>query len=291
MDNRNHIIDTLERAYHVYLNRQSDVLFNSATDYLFDQINNIPICRDIISAIKREYPIDSDVIKENQCKEYFSYIDGVTNNNAYYISYCLHLIDYIREKGIVSPKGYDEKCYWLYSNIRGSKDSMMLFKTDFMRPIIDYIINQLHEEIYILYLLDRFKQRIERFKPIDKIQDKDELFLQKELFLYLFDQGIELGNSSNIGNGEVDFIVDINHKPFVIEVKLYRKDGIYSKYLSQLKDYMSKTSAHWGCLYIFTTEDVCFELENPLKYLFIKTIYIGNKTPSRRNTSVVTLEK
>ena len=288
MDGRKQIIDKIEHYYQDYLNRQSDVLFNSATDELLDLVFNATICKNIVSHVKELYPISNELLEKNQNTEYFNYANDITKSKEYYISYCLHWFDYIKAKGIYTPKGYDQDCYWLYSNIRGSKDSMMLFKTDFIRPILNYIINQLTEENYVLYLLDRYKQRTERFKTINP-EGKRELDLQQDLFLYLFDEGLELGNSTNIGNGEVDFIINVNGNPFLIETKLYKKGTSYKKYISQLKDYMGKVSANWGCLYIFTTEDATFEFETNYNNIFLRTIYIGNIKPSNRNTRTITI--
>lgn len=286
MDDRKRIIDYIEQQYQYYLNRQSDVLFNAATDELFDLITAIPICKDIISKIKKEYPVNQELLINNQNIEYFTYVDNITSKPSYYISYCLHWFDYIKNKGVHSPEGYDQKCDWLHSNMRGPKDSMLLFKTDFVRPILNYIINQLDEEVYLLYLLERFKQRAERFGI--NIHDKttNELTLQKDLFLYLFDEGLELWHSADIGNGEIDFAINITGQPFIIEVKLYKKESNTNGYISQLKDYMEKTSANWGCLYIFTTEDVSFELGTASDFIFVKTIYIGHKKPSQRKTKI-----
>ena len=285
MYGRKQIIDKIEHYYQSYLNRQSDVLFNASTDELLDFVLNVTICKNIVSYVKELYPISNELLEKNQKTDYFNYTNDITKSKEYYISYCLHWFDYIKAKGIYAPKGYDQDCYWLYSNIRGSKDSMMLFKTDFIRPILNYIINQLTEENYILYLLDRYKQRTERFKTINP-EEKRELDLQQDLFLYLFDEGLELGNSTNIGNGEVDFIIDVNGNPFIIEAKLYKKGTSYKKYISQLKDYMGKVSAYWGCLYIFTTEDVTFEFKTEYNNIFLRTIYIGDKKPSNRNTQI-----
>lgn len=290
MDDRKQIIDRIEHYYQYYLDRQSDVLFNAATDELFDLVFNIPICKDIISNIKELKPISNDLLKCNQETEYFNYVDNITQGTEYYVSYCLHWFDYIKKiKGIHSPQGYDQKCYWLNSNIRGSNDTMMLFKIDVVRPILNYIIEKLDEEVYLLYLLERFKQRVERFRTINITPKTKELNLQKELFLYLFDQGLEIGNSTNIGNGEVDFIIDINGSPFILEAKFYKKRKSYRRYLSQLKDYMNKVSAKWGCLYIFTTEDVSFKLQMDSDDIFVKTVYVGDKKPSNRKTNVLVI--
>ena len=135
MDGRKQIIDKIEHYYQSYLNRQSDVLFNAATDELLDLVFNATICKNIVSHVKELYPISNELLEKNQNTEYFNYANDITRSKEYYISYCLHWFDYIKAKGIYTPKGYDQDCYWLYSNIRGSKDSMMLFKTDFIRPI------------------------------------------------------------------------------------------------------------------------------------------------------------
>lgn len=290
MDNRRQIIDYIERCYQSYLERQSDVLFNAATNDLFDLVLNIPICKDIIFNIKELIPVNKDLLESNQEKEYFSYVNDITKSSEYYISYSLHWYDYIRNiKGIHSPQGYDQECGWLNSNIRGDNDTMMLFKTDFVRPILNYIIEKLDEEVFLLYVLERFKQRVERFKTINITSKTKELDLQKELFLYLFDKGLEIGNSTNIGNGEVDFIIDINGSPFIIEAKFFKKGKSIKKYLSQLKDYMSKVSAKWGCLYIFTNEDVFFELKSDSNNIFVKTIYVGDNNPSNRKTKIIVI--
>lgn len=290
MDSRKQIIDYIERCYQSYLGRQSDVLFNSATDELFHSILDVPICKDIISNVKRTHPIEVELLKQNQKTEYFKYFKSITKSVEYYISYCLHWYEYIQPEIERYPmQGYDEECHWLHSNIRGTNDTMLLFKTDFARPILNYIINQLNEEVYLLHVLERFKQRTERFRTIKISSKTKETELQKELFLYLFDQGLELGNSTNIGNGEVDFIININGAPFIIEAKFYTKKKSHKKYLSQLKDYMSKVSGKWGCLYIFTTEDVSFELETKSDNIFVKTIYVGNNSPSNRTTLIKTI--
>ena len=52
---------------------------------------------------------------------------------------------------------------------------------------------------------------------------------------------------------------------------------------------MGKVSANWGCLYIFTIEDVTFEFETNYDNIFLRTIYIGNIKPSNRNTMTITI--
>ena len=119
MDTRRQIIDYIERCYQSYLERQSDVLFNAATNELFDLVFNIPVCKDIIANIKELKPISYDSLKCNQETEYFNYIDNITQGTEYYVSYCLHWFDYIKAKGIytnqkhfsVSFGNYGKTCF------------------------------------------------------------------------------------------------------------------------------------------------------------------------------------
>lgn len=290
MDNRNQIIDRIDAYYNMYLRKQSDVLFNAATDALMEQILSIPCCGEIVERIKKKHPIDTSLLEQNQTQDYYEYISDITKNREYFISYCLHLYDYFRDvKGVKAPGGYDQSCYWLYSNIRGNNDSMQLFKSDFIRPILDYIILQLKSESYVLYLLDRYKQRVERFKTIGDIENKKELDLQRDLYLYLFDQGIEVQNSPDTGNGRIDFLVKCNGADFAIEVKRYTKESGYTGYVSQLQTYMQQYGIAHGCLYIYTKEDVFFSLESLVEGMSVQTVYIGEKTPCERKIENITL--
>ena len=292
MDNRNRIIDRIETYYKAYLERQSNTLFNVYTDVLLTQVLNIPCCKVIIEALNKKHPIAEDVLKEHFNKEWFSYIRDVTADYEYYISYCLHWLAYIKSAS-KTLDGYYKKCKWLDKNGE-TNDSTMLFKTDVIRPILDYIIFQLQEESYILYLLDRYKQRIERFEKLESIGSKSELELQKDLFLFLFDQGTEFAgfeahNSVSTGNGEMDFYIKCQGEPFVIEVKLYKEGKDTRHYLSQLTAYMSQIGAEYGCLYIFTKEDVTFNLREAEESIYVKTVYIGEKTPCNKETKEIVL--
>lgn len=274
------IIEKIELYYQQYINKNSDVLFNLNTINFMQKLQNLPFCKDVFDRLRKDFPFSKEKIESVEIGYPYSKMsEYLTNDERSYYSFCLHWYDYkiLKNENKIDMNAAFKKCKWLNSSID-------LFKSDFIRPLLDYVILQLKEELYLLYVLERFKQRVERFKTINIATKTKELDLQKELFLYLFDEGLNLGNSVNIGNGEVDFIIDINGNPCIIEAKIYRKRTSCKKYMSQLKDYMGKVAARWGCLYIFTTEDVNFEFENTQDNIFVKTVYVGDKKPSNRDT-------
>lgn len=304
---RESIIEKIELYYQQYINQESNTLFNIATNTIMRKIKSIPFCEYAWNMVKIEYPFSKEDLEKEQ-EWIYTFLGKESDNLDKIISFYLHWFEYIQEKRSKNNQltQYYRNCYWLTTNSDiTEQQKIKLFKTDFIRPILDFLILQLQEENYILYLLERYKQRIERFDSVKESVKKDtelkELKLQKDIQLYLFDQGIDIPNetnqisslySPNIGNGEPDFIItQHNKKPFFIEVKVCKSrngtQNIIEKAVSQLKDYMSKCSTTYGCLLIFTTEDYYFISD---ENLHVFTIYIGDETSCRRNTKTIKIK-
>lgn len=304
---REGIIEKIELYYQQYINQDSDTLFNIATNSFMQKIKSIPFCEYAWNMIKIKYPFSKEDIEKEQEWTY-TFLAKEADNIDKIISFYLYWLEYIQEKRSKNNQltQYYRNCYWLTTNSNiTEQQKIKLFKTDFIRLILDFLILQLQEENYILYLLNRYKQRIERFNSVKESVKKDtelkELKLQKDILLYLFDQGIDIPNetnqinslySANIGNGEPDFIItQHNKKPFIIEVKVCKSEedvpDIKSKAVSQLKDYMSKCSTTYGCLLIFTKEDYNFISD---ENLHVFTIYIGDNTSCCRKTETIKIK-
>jgi hypothetical protein len=143
----------------------------------------------------------------------------------------------------------DQKCGW----------SIRIVTESTVEPFVEYLEERLGSESEILYLLERFKRRLEAF-------DQDELHRQYEantrqgedvydryLRKFLFDQGVDYPFSQPASaSGRADVVGDIDgDDPLVCEVKLYDGDqyGIpyISKGLNQAVEYAhdyGKTVAH-----------------------------------------------
>lgn len=284
MDTREKIISQLNQLFQNYILQESDVMFNNYTNWLIKTIYEIPVCKSILDKVMSAYSIGDDIIEENEIIEYFRFINKITINEEYYISYLLHWLKY-QEKGAIDHlTPYYKRCSWLNSNIDkilNSIELIRLFKTDFIYPIIAYVISQLTEESGLLNILDRYNQKVQTIGLDFEKDDKDEIFLQKDLLRFLFHQGCEFEYSSNTGNGIPDFVLKCGNKKFVLEIKYLKQIDDNKKYESQLKTYLTQCNTDLGCLIVFTSEDAEFYFED--NTLNIKTVYIGNLKPSKRN--------
>ena len=163
-------------------------------------------------------------------------------------------------------------------------DKVRIFKTDVIRPIVDYIISQIKEHNLIYYYLERYKGRVERY-TFASLADKNELSLQKDLALYFFDQGLSFYHEPNLGHGRPDFVIDLdcNDIPFIVEIKKIQKltQGIIDNSLRQLKTYLGQFPSY-GCLYVFTKDvnyaDYSRDIDDKLT---IRCVYLGGKSPSQ----------
>ena len=172
---------------------------------------------------------------------------------------------------------------------------MALYKTDYVRPIVNYVIDNLKSESLILNNLNRYKNRVERFRTISYCEGLTERQLQNDLALYLFDNDVEFSKEDDTCNGRLDFklsddsvhygsVLNCNNKPYIIEIKLLEKVShtLLHKSINQLRAYMGQIPSY-GCLVIFTPEkieDQITDLEN--QGITIIPIYIGNLPPSSR---------
>ena len=218
-----------------------------------------------------------------------SYVNLMHNHTKYH----QHYLDYsFASNSIVDF--YDDAAWICYVKKDYSlKERIMLFKTDVIKPLCDYVIDELRKNVSLLYVLDRFKNRTMRFES-PYLKGYAERDVQNKLALYLFDSGYIVHREENISNGQPDFLFsDEDKNSYIIEVK-YITNKVSNKnlkaYTSQLKDYVSKLNSHIGVLCIFTKQDYEFTWLNKPHNLEILTIYVGELNPSERNTKIISLD-
>lgn len=304
------IIEKIELYYQQYLDKKSDILFNLNTINLMQRLQNIPFCKIVFEQLKEDFPFSKEEIKSVEIGyPYDKMAKYLTNDECSYISFCLHWYEYriYKNDNKLDMNAAFKKCKWLNSDIQ-------LFKSDFIRPLLDYIILQLKEENYILYQLERYAKRINNFniikKPIANIADQEfgndiigiplmnmhELNLHQDLCLYLYENEIDFDYSEKIGNAEVDFkLPQCNNTYYLIEVKVCKKETDLCRIkagTSQLKEYMNRIGTNYGCLFIYTLENYNFIADPILKDEGIRLIYtyIGDESPSKRSLKTKTVK-
>lgn len=279
----------------------SEVLFNAQTDFLMDSVMAIPYCKCILDSLKNNYPVENDEIIER--KDIFVYKwlpEIIYKSKEYYLSYCLQAYEYFRY--IKRKDGHNNYLEEYYSDMKifsqgvsSSGNRMQVFKTEFIWPLLSYIISNLNEEAHIIYTLERYKQRVEMFTKTELHENgklKKETDLQKELALFLFDQNLEFHKEIEVGNGRIDFQIKDRHdehygcglscdeKPYIVEIKRVTKDNKndFAKWKSQLNTYLYRLKGK-GYLLLYVDDDIEMELQEE-ENIKINYIYTGTKRPS-----------
>lgn len=287
------VINDIETYYSRYCESRSDQMLYYSTMHFVSYLYSYSIVKDILLNLKKECPYNKETIEDYNKLDGFDVTKRVAQDKKCYISYVLHYLDYsFASNSIVDF--YDDAAWICYIKKDYSlKERIMLFKTDVIKPLCDYVIDELRKNVSLLYVLDTFKNRTMRFES-PYPEDYEERDVQNKLALYLFDRGYIVHREENISNGQPDFLFsDEDKNSYIIEVK-YITNKVSNKnlkaYTSQLKDYVSKLKSHIGVLCIFTTQDYEFTWLNKPHNLEILTIYVGRLNPSERNTKIISLD-
>ena len=285
------IIKDIEIYFSRYCESTSDTMLYYTTKHLLDFLNSFDIVKVILINLKNEYPYDKNAFEQSQ--NGFEIIKHVAQCKKQYVSFVLHFLEYSYTTDSIEDF-YDEASWICLSNKEyDKKERIKLFKIDVVKPLCDYVTDELGKNVSLLYVLDRFKNRTMRFES-PYLEDYAERDVQNKLALYLFDSGYIVHREENISNGQPDFLFsDEDKNSYIIEVK-YITNKVSNKnlkaYTSQLRDYVSKLNSRIGVFCIFTTQDYEFTWLNKPYNLEILTIYVGGLNPSERNTKIISLD-
>jgi hypothetical protein len=160
--------------------------------------------------------------------------------------------------------------YGLYAK-HGENNVGSLLRS-FTEVFVDPFINYLHDKIdrgnNVLYLLEKYKRRVEWFHRnelltrIENDSRHSETVPDNDLREYLFDQGIEYPFSSPLSpSGRADLLADTGEqRPLVLEIKLFEPARGYDKAyvrkgFRQIYDYCGDYNQEVGFLVIFNCSD------------------------------------
>lgn len=296
--NKELIIRKVEELYEQYFEQDSEIMLNVNTDYLLDNLLSIPYCSEILDKLEKKYVIPLEVIEERMEQSYLDYFEDMTGHGQeYYIAYCLQWYKNLRNHNGKISDPYCDATVWIDSLESEKVNRFRLFKTDFIRPIINYITNSIRNESVILYTLNRYKERMEKYHPFCFTDDTDEKELQNDLALYLFDNNHEFYRELDNGTGELDFLIqggtgkhygsvlDCNDKPLIVEIKYFKEkfqEHIFKDAIVQLKAYM-EVSPSYGCLIAYILDENKQDLRNfDIDGIDVIPIYVGKKSASKR---------
>ena len=286
--NQDRLLERIGILWNSYWQKQSVRLFNHSTDMFMDYILSIPYCKLILEKLKDDYSLTDEQYEEYKQKEWSTFVEK--KNNLQILSFLLQWY----EKRKTEKKYYYQDCKCLgYSKDTSEFDKMQMFKIDVIRPIVDYILFNLQDEKYVLYLLNIYIQRFRLFEVvrenIKSLGQRNESVLRDDFCLFLYEKGIDAHKEEVIGNGRLDILTNYNGEYFVIEVKYIKnieekakcKERIKAA-ISQLKEYMLCKGAKRGCLLIYTEKEMEFIVNSTNNNgISILSVYIGNEVPSK----------
>lgn len=292
MTNYSNEIETINKYFEQYCSYKSEIMFNYNTDCFFDKLMSMTFVKEVIDDLIEKHKIEEHIFEERQCIEWFSFYKEIINQGYdYYLAYCLQFYFFLRKQNNPFQEYFDE-IIWVDKSSSENGDRSTLFKTDFVRPILDYIINAYNAERHIVHLIKRYGERVERFKEL--VGEKDERTIQKNFAKYLFDSGCNFYREANTNNGQIDFCIpsddesmrsswECNEGQYIVEIKFFKDASQIQKGLSQLLAYLNQYHTH-GCLLIFTDRELSFD--NIPRGLEVITAYTGGKTPSKRGKAI-----
>jgi hypothetical protein len=162
----------------------------------------------------------------------------------------------------------------LYGEARYTVEGLEYFKSFFLQPLYEYLDEQIDEQRAILALLRRYKHKCEWFQQDYLFNlwkdhtEKGEKLLQRHLYEYLHDQGLDFVIEPSSASGEVDLIADQKtDDPLIADTKIFNPEkgkGIYyiTAGFHQIYQYTLDYNEPFGYLIIYNTsgEDLKFAL-------------------------------
>lgn len=151
------IIKDIEIYFSRYCESTSDTMLYYTTKHLLDFLNSFDIVKVILINLKNEYPYDKNAFEQSQ--NGFEIIKHVAQCKKQYVSFVLHFLEYSYTTDSIEDF-YDEASWICLSNKEyDKKERIKLFKIDVVKPLCDYVTDELGKNVSLLYVLDRFKKQ------------------------------------------------------------------------------------------------------------------------------------
>lgn len=146
------------------------------------------------------------------------------------------------------------------------------FIENYIDPITHYLHDQIDDANSTLYLLEKYKSRVEWFlrgKLMEQYRNNNsEQYLEDDLRLFLFDQGIDYPFStprSASGRADIVGLID-KDDPLVLEIKIYDSSRGYRKNrvidgFTQIVKYSNDYNKSVGYLIVFNIDNVEIDIQ------------------------------
>jgi hypothetical protein len=157
---------------------------------------------------------------------------------------------------------------------RTMSDSLNRYRSQLLAPLFDYLDEVLEDGNIILATLTRYKHKVEwyRREELQQLftanQSSGENVLAKNMYEYLFDQGIPFHVEPKTASGRPDVVAleDTDH-PFIGDAKIFDASNRGATYIKkgfyQVYQYCLDRNESIGYLIVFNVSDKQLRLEMP----------------------------
>lgn len=223
-------------------------------------------------------PIISNTLNDEDYKKKFnSWFEnnGMYENNTFedQAKFAIHFLNHIINNGDDWNKLNSK--FEIYKH----DDLTNHITEEFVTAVYEYLDESLDDNIAVISVLLRYKQKVEAFKKnvinqkihdyLDNSKDKskrvEEKVLMPNLYEYLHDQGLDIHKEVQTNTGRVDFINESNSlHPFASDGKIFDNSKKNLKYvmtgINQVISYCNDLSRNIGYLVIFNISGKHVEL-------------------------------
>lgn len=281
--------------------------------FFFDFLNSKPILRALLQELSINKPDYSEWFGRMQQARGLTWPDSELER----VKLCLVFLEEV-------IKANDFQRILNIAMATGSYSSQLTDKATFFLeqlflPFYEYLDSRIDEQSVALYLLEKFKARVEWFQRSElyskynnaKASRKGEEVIDASLREYLFDQGIDYPFSQPVSpSGKADVVAGLESSdPLILEVKLFDPNSGYDKAyvkkgFKQALTYSKDYNKPVGYLVVFNVSDKELRIntkdqkhpsriEADSKTIFVITVdvYPSREPASKRTENPVIIEE
>lgn len=252
--------------------------------YLINNIESNKILYGLISEITSQYTFDIDYFESKFNERGGIFRNTTFENDTEQASFCYQLLKYLHHK----LGHYNVHQTYMFGDYQRTKSILV---DDILTPIVYFFHDKLDKSNSIIYLLEKYKRRVEWFTKKElaekyKVATKEyEDILEEDLRLFLFDQGIDYPFSTpKSASGRTDIVGSIEtENPLIVEIKILDKEKKYGinrikSGFHQIVKYTEDYSKDVGYLVLYNFDKIRYDFKfNENSNIFPPRLIFNNK--------------
>lgn len=257
--------------------------FGNQLKFFFGFIESNRLLNNIIIEINNKHLFEKQYF--DKLDETDRYFDEDFDSLEKQVAFSLQLI-----KHMVNQVGYRDihKNYYLGGDF---KETASIIVNNLITPIVYFFHDKLDKSNSTIYLLEKYKRRVEWFTKKElaekyKVATKEyEDILEDDLRLFLFDQGIDYPFSTpKSASGRTDIVGSIEtENPLIVEIKILDKEKKYGinrikSGFHQIVKYTEDYSKDVGYLVLYNFDKIRYDFKfNGNSNVFPPMLIFNNK--------------